>query len=61
MHKLYIHRGGDLQGELAFDSGTLRRVTPLQPTVIDISGHHAPERARVEAFIADVYCRSYGA
>lgn len=61
MHKLYFHRGGNLQGELTFDSGILRRVTPLQPTVIDISGHHAPERARVEAFIADVYRRSYGA
>lgn len=61
MHKLYFHRGGDLEGELAFDSGTLRRVTTLQPTVIDISGHQAPERARVEAFIADIYRRSYGA
>lgn len=61
MHTLTFRKNGNNLAELAFNSETLKRVTALEPTVIDISSHMAPERARAEAFIADVYRRSYGA
>lgn len=39
----------------------LARVSPLSPSVIDISGFLSPERARVEAFIKSIYREKYAA
>ncbi len=61
MHTLYFRKRGQLLAELAFDSGTLKRVTPLQPAVIDIPGHFTPGRVRSEDFIRSHFRASYGA
>lgn len=61
MHRLSFSNCGELLAELAFESRPLRRLTSLLPTVIDISGHFAPERKKVEDFITKVYRESYGA
>lgn len=61
MHTLTFRRNGNNLAELAFDSITLKRVTPLEPTIIDISSQFAPERLKAEMFIADIYRRNYNA
>lgn len=47
--------------QLVFDQSVIKRITPLAPTVIDITSRFAPERLRVEKFIQNVYSRNYGA
>ena len=37
------------------------KISTLNPTVVSITGMFEPERARVEAFIKDIYKKSYGA
>ncbi|HRJ66423.1 MAG TPA: thermostable hemolysin [Alphaproteobacteria bacterium] len=51
----------DSHARLLLDGRAMRRFTPLQPSVIDISARFAPERARVEDFIRGIYHKSYGA
>lgn len=47
--------------QLVFDKDVLARLTPLAPTIIDITPRFAPERLKVETFIQDIYRKSYGA
>src|SRR6218665_1692324 len=46
---------------LVFNKDILNRLTPLSPTVIDITSRFAPERLRVEQFIKNIYKKSYDA
>lgn len=61
MHALRFTENNQSTATLSFDLTSLQKWTPLTPSVIDISGRHAPERAKVETFIKDVYCKNYRA
>lgn len=61
MHALEFMPLRDNHARLLLDGRMLRRFTPLLPSVIDITSRLAPERARVEAFIRDIYRKSYNA
>lgn len=48
-------------GELMFQSDAIRRLSSLIPGVISITGKDSAERSQVEAFIAGIYAKTYGA
>lgn len=48
-------------GELMFQTEAVRRLSSLTPGVISITGKDSPERAQVEAFIENIYAKTYGA
>lgn len=62
MYSIAFHSAADTNNaRLLLNGQALRRFTPLLPSVIDITTRLAPERARVEAFIRDIYRKSYQA
>lgn len=61
MYALDFTENSKKTAQLVFDWNILKRLTPLVPTVIDITSRFAPERLRVEKFIRDIYRDSYGA
>lgn len=61
MHSIEFMPARDTHARLLLDGRALRRFTPLLPSVIDITSRFAPERERVEAFIRDIYRKSYNA
>ena len=61
MYALDFNSDSVIPAQLVFNGRIMRRLTPLQPSIIDITSRFAPERLRVEGFIKDIYRRSYGA
>jgi len=48
-------------GQLHFQPEAIRRLSLLRPGLISITGHECAERREVEAFIEQVYAKTYGA
>lgn len=61
MYAIEFNPVRDTNARLLLNGRALRRFTPLLPSVIDISSRFAPEREKVEAFIRDIYHKSYNA
>jgi len=61
MYAIEFNPARNTNARLLLNSRALRRFTTLLPSVIDISSRFAPERQKVEAFIRDVYRKSYNA
>lgn len=61
MHALKFTENNKSTATLSFDLASLQKWTPLTPSVVDITGLHAPERLKVETFIKGIYRKNYDA
>lgn len=61
MLKLRYQENNINTANLYLQEDRTRRLSSLTPSVVSITGIQAPERQRVEAFIREIYQRSYGA
>lgn len=48
-------------GQLNFQNDAIRRLSPLRPGMISITGTHEGERREVESFIESIYGKTYAA
>lgn len=61
MLKLIYQENNINTANLYLREGRARRISPLTPSVVSITGLFEPERARVEDFIKAIYKQSYNA
>lgn len=61
MLKLRYQENNLNTANLYLQEGRTRKISPLNPSIVSITGFFEPERRRVEAFIKAVYKRSYDA
>lgn len=61
MLKLSYQENNINTANLYLNEGRVSKISPLVPSVINITGLLQPERARVEDFIKAIYKQSYGA
>lgn len=61
MLKLRYQENNITTANLYLQEGRARKISPLTPSVVNVTGLFEPERQRVEDFIKEIYKKSYGA